>query len=95
MNRPRSFVAFLLFAIVALLANATVAVAHGHLHAKPDHDSRCQLCIVVHAGSNAVAPAVPELHFSFQQTTLHLPEADFVKLACRALQIRDRAPPLP
>lgn len=83
----------IVFAILALVAVSTVAMAHGHLGAKSATESHCPLCMAVHNAKHAVAAPVATPCFAIVQTAMVVPSKSTAIRFVQTLLTQDRAPP--
>ena len=83
----------IVFAILALVAVSTVAIAHGHLGSKSATESHCPLCVAVHNAKHAIAAPVAKHCLAIVQTAIIVSSKSTAVSFVHALLIQDRAPP--
>ena len=94
MNRSLKYRALVTVVILALIAVATAATAHGHLGTNASADeSHCPLCMAVHAAKHALFAPLIEPRLAVVQTTVFISPTNLVIILVCPLLTEGRAPP--
>jgi hypothetical protein len=82
-----------IIAALALLAFATIALAHGHLSGKSQQDAHCAMCMAIHSGHHALFSSTAVLQFAPVWWAFLLGSLQVTILAHQFFPTNDRAPP--